>query len=65
MLEEYQGVEVADSFVKNGQAYIVLSNPDSDNRRIQFKGESISGKFRYNVSDEQIVLDIIDTIAFY
>lgn len=65
MLEEYQGVEVTDSFVKNGQAYIVLSKPDSDNRRIQFKGESISGKFRYNVSDEQIVLDIIDTIAFY
>lgn len=65
MLEEYEGVEVVDSFVKNGQAYIVLGKPDSDNRRIQFEGESISGKFRYNTSDEQTVLDIIDTIMFY
>ena len=65
MLGEYEGVEVIDSFVKNGQAYIVLGKSDSDNCRILFQGESIYCKIRYNSSDEQTVLDIIDTIIFY
>lgn len=65
MLEEYENVDVADSFVKNGQAYIILNKSGSDNRRIKFQGESISGEFRYNISDEQTVLEIIDSIVFY
>lgn len=65
MLEEYEGVEVADSFVKNGQAYIVLNKSGSNNRRIKFQGESFSGEFRYDLLDEQTVLNIIDTIVFY
>lgn len=65
MLDAYEGVEIADSFVKNGQAYIILDKSGSDYRRIEFKGESISGEFGYYSSDEQTVLDIIDTIKFY
>lgn len=65
MLDAYEGVEIADSFVKNGQAYIILDKSGSDYRRIEFKGESISCDFGYYSSDEQTVLDIIDTIIFY
>ena len=65
MLEAYEDVEVSDSFVKNGQAYIVLEKTDNDYHKIKFEGESITGDFRYNISDEQIVLDIIDTLVFY
>lgn len=55
---------IFDSFEKNGQAYIVLGAKDSETREIFFITDKVLGKFVYSSDDEEILIDMIDSIEF-
>ena len=66
-LERYDGYFVERTFVKNGQAYLIIAKEgDTDaQKRIEFYADSLHGTLSYYQLDEQIVLDMIDSIVFY
>lgn len=55
--------EVIDSFVKNGQAYIITG--DSENRTLYFSTDKVEGTIFYSAKDEEIVMKMIESIEFY
>lgn len=61
----FEGYYVEDSFVKNGQAYLIVANENSDVKKIEFYTDNIHGTFRYHVPDNEIVLNMVDSIVFY
>lgn len=63
--EWYETRSVSDSFVKNGQAYIIIDIKDLDSKEIEFYSDSLHGTIRYYSDDEEIIMNMIDTIEFY
>ena len=59
-----EGSSVDRTFVKNGQAYIILKS-DNQFKSIKFTADTFAGDFLYYDSDEEYVLKMIDTITFY
>ncbi|PWJ13969.1 hypothetical protein [Ruminococcus flavefaciens] len=61
----YEGYFVEDSFVKNGQAYLITADGNSDNKRIEFYTDSLHGTISFHSIDNDVVMSMIDTIVFY
>ena len=57
--------DILNIFVKNGQAYIITGSEDSTIRFAYFYADTVQGMFSYSVQDEEIVMDMIDSIEFY
>lgn len=57
---------IEDTFVKNGQAYIVLSSePENGFKDVEFQAEHISGKISFLESREDVIMEMIESIVFY
>ena len=58
---------IEDSFVKNGQAYLVIS--DGDEKKIMFYGNKLYGTFTFKAADydvlNSITMKMIDSLEFY
>ena len=59
-----EDASIDDTFVKNGQAYIVTKNK-SDIKNIEFCADKLHGSFSFYADDEDYVLKMIDSIVFY
>lgn len=64
--EMYSDYEIEDTFVKNGQAYILLQPKDSKGRKIiEFNADKVNGSIYFYESQEDVVMKMIDSIEFY
>lgn len=64
--EMYSDYEIEDTFVKNGQAYILLKPKGSNGRKkIEFSADNLNGSIYYYESREDVVMKMIDSIEFY
>ena len=54
--------KIIDSFEKNNQAYVITEN--TENRQIVFISDKVKGKIIYLPDDEDIVMDMIESIEF-
>lgn len=63
---ENTDISVLSSFSKNGQAYIILGYENKDDllRMIHFSTNDVEGHFTYTSENEDIVMDMIDSIEF-
>lgn len=62
---DYEGDYVEDTFVKSGQAYLIIANEKNDKKEIQFYANGLHGTFSYDNIDTDIVMSMIDSIVFY
>ncbi|MDE5936898.1 MAG: hypothetical protein K2G83_05795, partial [Ruminococcus sp.] len=62
---EYDDYKILDSFEKNGQAYIIMGDSESENRDLMFSTDTVDGTIYYSVEDEELVMKMIDSIEFY
>jgi len=63
--EKYKDYFVEDSFVKNGQSYLIISKKGQPQKRIEFYAEGLHGDLSYNSDDEPLIMDMINSIVFY
>ncbi|MDE6834927.1 MAG: hypothetical protein K2J39_11890 [Ruminococcus sp.] len=64
-LFDFEKDKLIDSFETNNQAYVVTGNAGhTGHHSIFFKTNKISGKFFYSSDDEEIVMDMINSIEF-
>jgi hypothetical protein len=62
----YKDAVIEDSFVKNGQPFLVISGGDLSLKEILFYGDTTNGTFYiYNEETESTVMDMIDGMTFY
>lgn len=61
----YKDAVIEDSFVKNGQPFLVISGGDLSHKEILFYGDTTNGTFYiYNEETESTVMDMIDGMTF-
>lgn len=60
---EDENSEITSSFVKNGQAYIIVSEGNGF-ESVYFYANEIIGHFQFYKEQESLVLEMIDTIEF-
>lgn len=61
---QYDDYKILDTFEKNGQAYLMMGHENSSSRDLKFSTGTVSGTFDYSVEDEEIVMDMINSIEF-
>lgn len=62
----YKFCEITDDFVKNGQAYIIVTNTQSDTQSVHFYAQGVIGSIEYIDGEEmKTVEELIDSIVFY
>lgn len=63
---EYDSYFIEDSFVKNGQAYLVIGTTDEKQRkRIEFYANKVHGIFYYYDDEEDIIKSMLEKAEFY
>ena len=62
---DYKDDSIEDTFVKNGQAYIIIDKGKNDKKEIQFYAYDLHGTFSYNNADTDIIMRMIDSMVFY
>ena len=62
---EFDDYKILDSFEKNGQAYIIMGHEDTEDRMLYFSTDIVHGIIDYSVEDEEIVMEMIESIEFY
>lgn len=63
--DDYKDDFIEDTFVKNGQAYLIIDKGKNDKKEIQFYAHDLHGTFSYNNADTEIIMRMIDSINFY
>lgn len=63
--ERYENKEITKDFVKNGQAYILVTDNVNTSEYIEFQGNGINGHINFYSDDaEDKIMSILDTIQF-
>ena len=63
---KYKNYEITDDFVKNGQAYILVTNSVNNSKYIKFQADGLSGNISlYSDGAEEAVMTILETLEFY
>lgn len=58
--------EITSTFVKNGQAYILVTDSVNNSKYIEFQSDGLNGRISfYSAEDEEIVMKMIESIEFY
>ena len=60
---EFDDYKILDSFEKNGQAYLIMG--DSEDKNLIFSNNKVEGNIFYSAKDEEIVMEMIESIEFY
>lgn len=64
--EQYENCEITDDFVKNGQAYIVITDNVNHYKKIEFYADKLHGTISlYSDGAEEAIMSILETIEFY
>lgn len=62
----YKFCEITDDFVKNGQAYIIVTNTQSNTQSVHFYAQGVTGSIEYIDGEEMKTVEkLIDSIIFY
>ncbi len=61
---QYDDHKILDTFEKNGQAYLIMGTESTGSRDLMFSTDEVDGTIYYSVEDEEIVMDMIDSIEF-
>lgn len=63
--ERYENKEITKDFVKNGQAYILVTDNVDNSKYIEFQADGLNGHISlYSDEAEEAIMSILDTMQF-